>query len=139
MRDISKDRAILAAAAPGVWEVLKHGYHDGYDVEGPEPGLRGAFAHEEDALFCVAAHNEIVPYYLSRCEHLERMVDAAIEEIVLRAEEGVHKGPCPTGGWGCAKLGDLRKSKNFNEEHDFCRQCWSDYLAQKVKEAQPHA
>ena len=134
-RDIAKDRELCEKASPPPWTVEQRGCHElGYDIKGPESGMRGMFEREEDAAFCAVSRTAL-PYYISRTEHLERMVDAAIDEIARRAEEvDAFKDPCPNGGWGCAKLGDLRKSKNFNatdeEEHEFCRKCWSDYLEQ---------
>ena len=125
MRDIAKDRAILAAAAPGVWEVSHCGSHDGYDVEGPEPGLHGAFAHEEDALFCVTAHNELVPHYLARCEHLERMVDAAVEYMTYGTDgfECGMCGLCPLANTDCRAITAAD-----------CKKLVRRYLAWKAKE-----
>jgi hypothetical protein len=121
-RDIAKDRELCEKASPPPWTVEQRGCHElGYDIEGPESGMRGMFEREEDAAFCAVSRTAL-PHYISRTEHLERMLEAAIG--ILDAF-----GACPMRA-ECQRSQTVTPSV-FRDRTE-CKACLRDYVFQKA-------
>ncbi len=118
-RDIAADRAMCEFLKIDRWLSVEaraeYGYGAWIDVNlthGDDMGVA------EDDIFTVA---KALPHYLARCEHLERMVDAAFDALTKPWMPCPREVQCP-------------QPNVCVESEETCRQCWSDYLDQKAKE-----
>lgn len=133
-RDIAKDRELCEKATPGPWFVnprsayivsthpKSHYYGsfvDGRVVHRVANTKFDAFGNSKaDAQF-IAESRTALPYYISRTEHLERMVKAASDLVwrVLRC---------------CPPVSPRTCRRNARD----CEKCICDYLDTKAKEGE---